>query len=82
MKTSGKGLAYSYNHIQDVDSIMCGYYVCYFILERAKRWPVRDILSGGFAPPPLRGSTLALGGGPGALPQKNLKFKVAKALEN
>ena len=33
-------------------------------------------------PPPLRGSTPALGGGPGALPQKNLKFKVAKALEN
>ena len=32
MKTSRKGLVYSDNHIQDVDSIMCGYYVCYFIL--------------------------------------------------
>ena len=44
MKTSGKGLVYSNNHIQDVDSIMCGYYVCYFILERAKERPMRDIL--------------------------------------
>ena len=35
MKTSGKGLVYSDSHIQDVDSIMCGYYVCYFIMERA-----------------------------------------------
>ena len=25
MKTSGKGLVYSDNHIQDVDSIMCGF---------------------------------------------------------
>ena len=39
MKTSGKGLVYGDNHIQDVDSIMCGYYVCYFILERAKGRP-------------------------------------------
>ena len=44
MKTSGKGLAYSYNHIQDVDSIMCGYYVCNLIMERAKGRPMRDIL--------------------------------------
>ena len=44
MKTSGKVLVYSDNHIQDVDSIMCGYYVCYFILERAKGRPMRDIL--------------------------------------
>ena len=29
MKTSGKGLVYSDNHIKDVDSILCGYYVCY-----------------------------------------------------
>ena len=41
MKTSGKGLVYSDNHIQDVDSIMCGYYECYFILERAKGRPMR-----------------------------------------
>ena len=44
MKTSGKGLVYSDNHIQDVDSIMYGYYVCYSILERAKGRPMRDIL--------------------------------------
>ena len=44
MKTSGKGLLYSDNLIQDVDSIMCGSYVCYFIMERAKGWPMRDIL--------------------------------------
>ena len=30
MKTSGKGLVYSDNHIQDVDSIMCGYYVLFY----------------------------------------------------
>ena len=29
---------------QDVDSIMCGYYMCYFILERAKGRPMREIL--------------------------------------
>ena len=44
MKTSGKGLVYSDNHIQDVDSSMCGYYVCYFILEWAKGRPMREIL--------------------------------------
>ena len=44
MKTSGKGLVYSENHMQDVDSIMCSYYVCYFILERVKGRPMRDIL--------------------------------------
>ena len=44
MKTSGKVLVYSDNHIQDVDSIMCAYYVCYFIMERAKGRPMRDIL--------------------------------------
>ena len=44
MKMSGKGIVYSDNHIQDVDSIMCGYYVCYFILERAKGRPMREIL--------------------------------------
>ena len=51
MKTSGKGLVYSDNHIQDVDSILCGYYVCYFILERAKERPMRDILLGDFSSP-------------------------------
>ena len=44
MKTSGKGFVYSDNPIQDVDSIMYGYYMCYFILERTKGWPMRDIL--------------------------------------
>ena len=44
MKTSGKGLVYSDNHIQDVDSIMWGYYVCCVILEWAKGWPMREIL--------------------------------------
>ena len=36
MKTSGKRLVYSDNHIQDMDSIMCGYYVCYFIMEQQR----------------------------------------------
>ena len=44
MKTSGKGLVDSDNHTQDVDSIMCGFNVCYLILKRAKGRPMREIL--------------------------------------
>ena len=44
MKTSGKGVVYSDSHIQDINSVTCGYYVCYFILERSKGRPMTDIL--------------------------------------
>ncbi len=35
---------YSDTHIQDVDSVTCGYYVCYFIIERSKGRSMLDIL--------------------------------------
>ncbi len=44
MKTSKKEGVYSDSHIQDVDSIMCGYYACYFIIERSKGRSMFDIL--------------------------------------
>ncbi len=44
MKTDKKDGVYSDTHIQDVDSIMCGYYVCYFIIERSKGRSMFDIL--------------------------------------
>ena len=36
MKQDDKGVVYSDSHIQDVRSVMCGYYACYFITERFK----------------------------------------------
>ena len=44
MKTSGKGLVHTDNHIIHIVSIMCGNYVCNIILERKKGRPMRDIL--------------------------------------
>ena len=36
MKTLKKGIVYSSNQIQDINSVMCGYYCIYFIVERYK----------------------------------------------
>lgn len=44
MKTAEKGVVYNVSQIQHVNSIMCGYYVCYFILERAKGRSMLDII--------------------------------------
>ena len=44
MTQAGKGVVYSDGHIQDVRSVMCGYYACYFIMERFKGRPMVDIL--------------------------------------
>ena len=44
MTQAGKGVVYSDSHIQDVRSVMCGYYVCYFVMERFKGRPMVDIL--------------------------------------
>ena len=44
MRTAGKGVVYSDSHIQDVSSVMCGYYACYFIMERSKGRPMADVL--------------------------------------
>ena len=44
MTQAGKGVVYSDGHIQDVRSVMCGYYACYFIMERFKGRPMVDVL--------------------------------------
>ena len=44
MKTAGKGIVYSSNQIQGTDSVMCGYYCIYFIIERYKGRKMIDIL--------------------------------------
>ena len=37
MKTSNKPIEYNSSQIQIIYSIMCGYYCCYYIIERYKR---------------------------------------------
>ena len=44
MKTARKGIVYSSNQIQGIDSVMCGYYCIYFIIERYKGRKMMDIL--------------------------------------
>ena len=36
MKTSGKRLVYSTYEIQERDSVLCGYWCLYYLLERQK----------------------------------------------
>ena len=36
MKTSGKRLVYSTDEIQERDSVLCGYWCLYYLLERQK----------------------------------------------
>lgn len=44
METSNKPIEYNSSQIQNMDSIMCGFYCCYYIVERYKgRIPI-DIL--------------------------------------
>ena len=44
MKKAGKGIVYSSNQIQGIDSVMCGYYCIYLIIERYKGRKMMDIL--------------------------------------
>ena len=44
MFKTGKGIVYNSSVIQDINSIMCGYYCIYFIMQRYKGRPMRDIL--------------------------------------
>ena len=44
MKTSGKPLEYNSGQIQTMDSIMCGYYCIYYILERSRGRKHVDVL--------------------------------------
>ena len=44
MKTSQKGIIYNDGEIQDSNSIMCGYYCCYYIIKRFTGHKHIDIL--------------------------------------
>ena len=46
MKISSKQTVSNSSQIQDIDSIMCGYYRCYYIIERYNgRKPIDIILN-------------------------------------
>ena len=44
MKTRNKPIEYNSSQIQNIDSIMYGYYCCYYIIERYKGKQPIDIL--------------------------------------
>jgi len=44
MKTANKGIVYNSSQIQHIDSILCGYYCIYFIIERNRGRSMRDVL--------------------------------------
>jgi len=44
MKTGAKGIVYNNSEIQEISSIMCGYYCCYFIIKRFDGYEPLDIL--------------------------------------
>ena len=44
METSNKLIEYNSSQIQNIDSIMCGYYCCFYIIERYKSRQPIDIL--------------------------------------
>ena len=44
MKTSGKRLVYSTDEIQERDSVLCGYWCLYYLLERQKGRSILDTI--------------------------------------
>ena len=44
MSTSGKQLEYSGDEIQERDSVLCGYWCLYYLLERQKGRSVLDTI--------------------------------------
>ena len=44
MKTSGKQLEYSGDEIQERDSVLCGYWCLYYLLERQKGRSILDTI--------------------------------------
>lgn len=44
MKTSGKRLVYSSDEIQERDSVLCGYWCLYYLLERQKGRSILDTI--------------------------------------
>jgi hypothetical protein len=44
MKTAQKAIRYNDNQLQDTYSVRCGYYCCYYLIERAKGKQPLDVL--------------------------------------
>ena len=44
LKTSGKKMVYSSDEIQERDSVLCGYWCLYYLLERQKRKSLLDVI--------------------------------------
>ena len=44
MTTSGKQLVYSGDEIQERDSVLCGYWCLYYLLERQKGRSILDVI--------------------------------------
>lgn len=44
VKTSGKRLVYSSDEIQERDSVLCGYWCLYYLLERQKGRSIHDTI--------------------------------------
>ena len=44
MSKANKGIVYNSSTIQDMNSIMCGYYCVYFIIQRHQGRPMNEIL--------------------------------------
>ena len=44
LKTSDKEMVYSSDEIQERDSVMCGYWCLYHLLERQKGKPLLDVI--------------------------------------
>ena len=40
----GKGIVYNSSMLQDINSVLCGYYCLYFIIYRWQRRSMQDIL--------------------------------------
>jgi len=45
MKTAHKNIIYNESQIQNIDSILCGYYCLYFIMQRNKGQPPNKVLA-------------------------------------
>lgn len=44
MLKTGKGNVYNSSMLQDIKSILCGYYCVYFIIERSQGRPIQSIM--------------------------------------
>ena len=44
LKTSGKKMVYSSDEIQERDSVLCGYWCLYYLLERQKGRSLLDVI--------------------------------------